>query len=149
MPDVPELMANLEQSLLEAKAAFNFRDVRSRCAAATPGPWAVPVANVYRVIAPDQPHTNVKEGLTAYPWRIVADMGDPDGLAVDATFIAHARTDLPRALDMIDALIVGIRSERQRWNDIRHWANEQKDGALSDKLDEITAAYVERNRAGR
>lgn len=60
--------------------------------AATPGPWAIPVANVFRVIAPEAEHENPRMGLTpGYPWRVVADT-DPfnvnDTAAAEATFIA-------------------------------------------------------------
>lgn len=73
--------------------------IRARAEAATPGPWAIPNANVFRVIAPDAQHTNPKQGMgPPYPWRIVADMGDQDGNAADALFIAYARTDVPALL---------------------------------------------------
>lgn len=73
---------------------------------ATPGPWAVPAANVFRVIAPDQPHSNSKQGITPpYPWRVVADMGEHDGDAHDAAFIANVSPDVVlRLLDEIARL---------------------------------------------
>jgi len=89
--------------------------VEALCEAATPGPWVLPVANVFRVIAPDEPHTNKKEGICpAYPWRIVCDMGVPDGQGADARFIAEARTAVP-------ALIARCReltAERDRYMNI-------------------------------
>lgn len=41
----------------------------------TPGRLAIPAANVFRVIAPDAPHNNKKEGwCSPYPWAIVCDV---------------------------------------------------------------------------
>lgn len=79
------------------------REMAEAASKATPGPWVVPVANVFRVIAPDEPHNNPKQGMTPpYPWRVVAEMGDPDGSAADAAFIAKAN---PKAIqDLLAAL---------------------------------------------
>jgi len=79
--------------------------VRALADAATRGPWEVPVANVFRVIAPSATHTNERQGLTPpYPWLVVADMGDPDGNARDARFIAAARTLVPALCDGVERL---------------------------------------------
>ncbi len=44
----------------------------------TPEPWAVPVANVFRVIAPHAPHNNKKSGMCPpYEWAIACDV-DPE-----------------------------------------------------------------------
>lgn len=87
---------------------------------ATPAPWAIPVANVFRVIAPDSPHTNPKQGLSPpYPWRVIADMGDPDGTASDAAFIAAARSALPRLLDALDEAEKLLREARALLRDAR------------------------------
>lgn len=61
----------------------------------TPGPWEVPGANVFRVVAPEAPHENKGSGLAPpYPWAIVADT-DPDSVggpeaAANARLIAAA-----------------------------------------------------------
>jgi hypothetical protein len=82
---------------------INYSWLRSLCEKATPGPWAIPTANIFRVIAPEQPHTNPKQGLSPpYPWRVIADMGDPDGTISDAEFIVAARDSVPELLDLID-----------------------------------------------
>ena len=40
----------------------------------TPGPWRVPGANVFRVVAPEAPHENQPSGMCPpYPWAIVAE----------------------------------------------------------------------------
>lgn len=78
--------------------------LRSIAEAATPGPWAIPAANVFRVIAPDAPHTNPGP-YTPYPWRVVADMGEHDGTAADARHIASFSPDTVFALiDEIERL---------------------------------------------
>jgi len=79
--------------------------IKARTEAATPGPWAVPVANVFRVIAPEEEHHNPPHGLTPpYPWHIVCKMSDFDGEATDAEFIAHARTDVPALVAEVERL---------------------------------------------
>jgi len=81
---------------------------RALADAATPGPWEVPVANVFRVIAPSATHTNRRQGLSPpYPWLVVADMGDPDGNARDARFIAAARSLVPALCDEVERLRQG------------------------------------------
>lgn len=82
--------------MAELEGLDALRDAASK---ATPGHWAVPVANVFRVIAPDQPHTNKPQGMTPpYPWRIIANMGDEDSAAADAHFIALANPTIVLAL---------------------------------------------------
>lgn len=97
--------------------------IRARLEAATPGPWAIPNANVFRVIAPDAEHHNPKQGRTPpYPWRIVADMGDEGTAAADATFIAYARTDIPALLDALaerDARIAELEAAKWRCEECR------------------------------
>lgn len=77
--------------------------IRERVEAATPGPWAVPGANVFRVIAPEAEHHNPTQGRTSpYPWRVICDAGLWDMEAADIDFIAHARTDVPALLAEVD-----------------------------------------------
>jgi hypothetical protein len=50
--------------------ALDLEAIKGREAAATPGPWAVPGANVFRVIAPEAEHHNPRMGeCPPYPWR--------------------------------------------------------------------------------
>jgi hypothetical protein len=73
--------------------------------AATSGPWAVPGANVFRVVAPDAPHSNPRQGHhPPYPWRVVADLDGPDGSDDDARFIAAARTLVPALITEVERL---------------------------------------------
>lgn len=94
-----------DESTVSADLRLSQR-LRGLAAAATPGPWAVPVANVFRVIAPDQPHINEPMGMTPpYPWRIVAEMGVEETAARDAAFIAACDPGTITALlDRLDAL---------------------------------------------
>lgn len=83
---------------------------RRRCEAATKGPWEryglIGIAGLTRVRAIS--HLD-KTGRAIY--RDVPNTED------DATLIAHARTDLPAALDEIDRLeteLVAVTAERDR-----------------------------------
>ena len=81
--------------------------LRKDLEAATGGPWAVPVANVFRVLAPGEPHSNPAEGKAPpYPWRIVADLIGPDANAADAVAIAHLRNLAAPMLDVVQAALV-------------------------------------------
>lgn len=88
---------------------FDRKAARARCEAATPGPWVVK-DNVERYMPDEEPGRIVYE----YHWlsigtaddkNVIADMRacewePPD--STDLDFIAHARTDLPLALDELD-----------------------------------------------
>lgn len=63
---------------------------RARCEAATPGPW---------VNMPDGPLF----GLILASGDHICEMPPLDDRTEDFEFIAHARTDLPAALDALDA----------------------------------------------
>ena len=90
---------------MTAPEAGDLAAVRALANAATPGPWEVPGANVFRVVAPSATHTNRRQGLSPpYPWLVVADMGDPDGNARDARFIAQSRTLVPALCDEVERL---------------------------------------------
>jgi hypothetical protein len=103
--------------------------VRARCDAATPGPWAW-VEEGGNVSSPDDDGA-IEVGLlvsTSLPqyqfddhdrpfvfsWTWVLDAkarSDTIGVKMpDACFIAHARTDLPAALDEIDRLEALLRA---------------------------------------
>ena len=88
--------------------------IKARAEAATPGPWAVPGANVFRVIAPEAEHHNPRMGACPpYPWRVIAEPSSYDPSAADAEFIAHARTDVP---DLV-AEVERLRTELIGWQD--------------------------------
>ena len=54
-------------------------ELRRIAEAATPGPWEIPVANVFRVVAPKARHHNPPSGKAPpYPWAIIAD-ADTEG----------------------------------------------------------------------
>jgi hypothetical protein len=84
--------------------------IEARVNAATPAPWEVPTANVFRVVAPGQPHHNAQSGLAPpYPWRLICETGPYDQEAADFAFIAAARTDIP-------ALVAEVRRLRAALN---------------------------------
>lgn len=79
---------------LDTKAA------RARCDAATPGPWRhVGIGIVERAELP-----LLHREIADCSGRMGLNDGDSAPTLRDATFIAHARTDLPAALDEVDAL---------------------------------------------
>jgi hypothetical protein len=79
--------------------------IEARAEAATPGPWAIPNANVFRVIAPDAEHHNPPQGMTPpYPWRVICEEGEADANGHDAAFIAAARTDVPDLVGLVRTL---------------------------------------------
>lgn len=82
-------------------------EAKARCAAASPGPWAQPSANVFRVIAwkDGKPVLGVVESPDEHFYYGQQDLmtyreGERQCFD-DRAFIAHARTDLPRALDAL------------------------------------------------
>ena len=110
---------------------LDLEPIKARVATATPEPWAVPVANVFRVLAPEAEHHNPRQGITPeYPWRVVCEMGEADGRAEDAEFISHARADVP-------ALVSEVERLREALNDIASW----KEGPEVDgRFDEPASA---------
>lgn len=86
--------------------AAHLRDIAEN---ATSGPWERPVANVFRVIAPEAENHEPRVGLTPpYPWRVICDMGgraiEPDD-AANASFIAALNPTVALALaDVIDGI---------------------------------------------
>lgn len=84
--------------------------MRERAEAATPSPWAVPVANVFRLIAPEAEHDNQPMGKTPpYPWLIIADL--VDGRAADVTHAASWHPAVALAVaDWLDSAWHAIQS---------------------------------------
>ena len=76
----------------------------------TDGPWEIPGANLFRIVAPSAPHQNKPAGLCPpYPWAVIADV-DPDSLggeqaAANARLIAAA----PDSLSALTALEAQVR----------------------------------------
>ena len=97
---------------------FPIPEIRARCDAATPGPWVShgvdcyhcghypPVGNNRYLICPESRQgTPLAEGVLKYS---------------DAAFIAHARTDLPRALEAIDYLEEKVSNLLEAFRNIIH-----------------------------
>jgi hypothetical protein len=79
---------------------------RARCEAATEGPWEQ-THSVSREGPGCLVHHQAKTGApwTICQWTVCQCINTPKNNAVrDATFVAHARADLPAALDEIDRL---------------------------------------------
>lgn len=91
---------------------------RARCEAATEGPWGIDSEPRYvnrDVGDVDEWFVRSSEG------RIIAsEIEDSNGnpSPAVAAFIAAARTDLPRALDAIDALEAELRNARESFRDL-------------------------------
>ena len=109
--------------------AFDETAARARCDAATPGPWESPWSD-----QEDDPEDDPRAFLGP-DGAIIIEVGWHDGalllvLEADAEFIAHARTDLPAALDEIERLrfhcsgyagppaIDALMAERDRLRDV-------------------------------
>jgi len=105
------------------------RDEWKRLAeAATPGPWAIPVANMFRVIAPEAQHTNGPAGATPpYPWCIVADVGHETTGPADAEFIAAARNAVPDLIAQVEALESERDALRTALTEITHYSGDPRD----------------------
>lgn len=97
---------------------------RARCEAATPGPWEKydqndgmeMVFGALWCIANDA-YMNPPDEDSDDPWEAV-DIMIATGIEADADFIAAARTDLPAALDALDAKDAEIERLRKlllRW----------------------------------
>lgn len=80
-------------------------EIRARCKAATPGPWMVRHN-------PDYPRwniTTVAEDEEGRPIHIAnRTHGVSNDHKSDAEFLAHARTDIARLLDDVEALYVSL-----------------------------------------
>jgi len=91
------------------------RELRRIAEAATPGPWEIPVANVFRVVAPKARHHNPPSGKAPpYPWAIIAD-ADTEGTSGEqaASNMQYISTfDPPTVLALLDE-IERLRRERE------------------------------------
>ena len=78
--------------------------MRARVDEATEGPWTASgeYAGSWEVTYTWRPGTELAECSRVLD---VSDMGDACGNQGDAEFIAHARTDVPRLLDAVDAVL--------------------------------------------
>src|SRR5690606_17625289 len=91
------------------------RELRRIAEAATPGPWEIPAANVFRVVAPKAGHHNPPSGKAPpYPWAIIAD-ADTEGTSGEqaASNMQYISTfDPPTVLALLDE-IERLRRERE------------------------------------
>lgn len=74
------------------------------------GPWEVPGANVFKVVAPNMEHQNKKEGMCPpYPWAIIADT-DPESVGGEtAAACARAIAAVPNLVDACRKALVFLR----------------------------------------
>lgn len=80
---------------------------RARCDAATPGPWKWETTNDYHALVQ-------VGGLNILDVDGYEGEGGYEGDVPDEDFIAHARTDLPAALDELDAKDAEIERLREQ-----------------------------------
>src|SRR5690606_23902433 len=70
---------SLRRMAMSGMTSERLEELRRIAEAATPGPWEIPVANVFRVVAPKAGHHNPPSGKAPpYPWAIIAD-ADTEG----------------------------------------------------------------------
>lgn len=96
---------------------IDIQAIRERVNKATPGPWALKLTRPWY--------------LKEHPDRVVPDiMNDSNNPVItndlhydasqlqDWEFIAHARTDLPKALDVIEAMIEAKKNSDTLWEEL-------------------------------
>ena len=90
--------------------AERLAELRRIAEAATPGPWRIPGAHVFRVVAPETQN----QGDPYYPWAVIADADphsvDGEQAAVNACYIAAFHP--PTVLALLDE-IERLRRERE------------------------------------
>lgn len=93
--------------------------IAERCSGATPGPWTVEEDSRPSIMAPagtggymDGGHLATFMAMTKYD----AAWGNKSSNSADADFIAHARTDVPRLLELIQWLIRSLQAELVQTN---------------------------------
>jgi hypothetical protein len=75
----------------------------------TPGPWRIPGANIFRVVAPDAPHQNKPSGMCPpYAWAVVCET-DPESVggpqaAANARLISAAPDLLAACRSVLEML---------------------------------------------
>ena len=99
--------------------------IKARAEAATPGPWnldstdwAKKSPSGIRWIA-DSSVPQAVVWVTPEPWDWENDDSDDDEIAqmvTDATFVAHARTDVPALIAEVERLRTGIRRCPDCWS---------------------------------
>ena len=91
------------------------KTTREICERATPGPWRVggPFPAVSVIVGHDDECWPVARLMTVEEAKICADQGQiGDDVRNEAACIAHARTALPQALDIIDELLADLEQLR-------------------------------------
>ncbi len=77
------------------------------------GPWEVPGANVFRVVAPNMEHQNKKSGICPpYPWAIVATT-DPESVGGEAAAaFARAISAVPSLIEACQKALDALGEDR-------------------------------------
>lgn len=81
-------------------------EIKARCEAATPGPWAVGANNPYRDRSAIY-QTPDAQKVNPLRWQVAAICREVR--QCDSDFIAHARTDIPALLAEVERLRTYIR----------------------------------------
>lgn len=108
---------------------FDRKAARARCAAATEGPWFVVglprnPGDPYICAGDEDPHV----GSPVADLALQEELSNADA---DAALIAHARTDLPAALDLLDQQDVTIAELTEAKANVIEWATEA-DGCFAE-----------------
>lgn len=86
----------------------------------TKGPWEIPVANLFRVVAPEAQHMNEPSGMAPpYPWAVVAETDPKSVGGVQANANALLICAAPALYAALERLVtfVGKSDESGAWLD--------------------------------
>lgn len=118
-------------------STFDVKTAREKLEGVTPGPWEATRANYFGVNDNEQP---IVVGGAAMSVAVMTASKGNDLAWPDAHFIAHARTDHPKALDEIERLQSIVDDDKlMSWYERAEDANE----LLRQALDEIERLRVE------
>lgn len=82
-------------------AELDLDSMRARADAASPGPWTIENGSIFHA-GPSESRTNERWGTFVVASIGAHDIGRPG--PVNTAFIAHARTDMPALLDLVEKL---------------------------------------------